>query len=102
MHSRCLKYDRRSTPTGYAVDLTAIKRNDLALLSFDVGAGDEGNFGSQRLPSPTKDRSLIILAEIVDVPGVHIDGIGQARALSGSKMFLKCPDGDSSVRFERQ
>src|SRR5579871_873826 len=93
-----LEKDGRAADLLYLVHLAAVEGDDVvAGVVFDVGAGDERSVWAQGFARPEKDIGFFSVGEVVDVAGVHVDGVLEAGGLGGDEVFLEFFDGYLSI-----
>src|SRR5713226_4313181 len=97
-----LEQNRNSSMRNNDVHLLSVERDDVTRLPFDVSARHKRRASTQGLSRPSQHVKLFRCAQIIDVAGVHIDGVHQSAAMRCQEMRLKRFDGYSPIRLKRK
>ena len=79
------------------LDLLPVKRDHVADLVFDVGACYKWHALAQGFTRPTQHIQLLGVTQVVDIAGVHVDGVHQSGAMGCTQVLLKGLDRNVAI-----
>src|SRR5213075_211760 len=102
MQALSLKNNRRSAVVNYLINLPAIQRDNVTIEPLDVHACHKVYTCTECLACPLQNFQLFIFAQVIDVAGIHVNGITQPGSMRCLQMSLKSFDSNASISIERQ
>ena len=101
MKAAGLKQDRDAAETCDLIHLAPVKGDHVAVFVLDVCASDEGNVFADSVTRPSEDIQFFRAGQVIDVAGIHVDGVHQTRTVRVLQVKRVGLLGDAAIRLQK-